>query len=251
MAFEGTEHGKDNCTGLCWCMTGREGMTAFAAAEKREKAQRRSEERLEAFLRRMYSAPFLLMPGLGHGADRVSALGAAWESLFHAAVRVKLRYLGIVPPVMRTARGDAFFDETSDAYERAGMKVLFRDCSMMKSYPVLGIDTGGKIYTGSGVTRSEALLNCLEYEILERRFGIKTGIALENAGEASYPPSDPFHIDAETALHDYIAAAQRYGARPRAKDFSTEDLYIYQLYPENIDRRTLDENTLVFSGGEI
>lgn len=250
MFAEEIRQGKDDCTGLFWCTAGREDTAAFAAAQTREQAQHAADERLEAFLRRRDAAPLLRLPGPGYGASRVCALAAAWEAVFHAAVRVKLRCLRVVPPFTAETEEVALFSAAASGYALSGRRALLRDCSMLKRYPVLGLDTGGKIYTGTGTARSEALLNCLESEILEREFGIETGIVPARE-EASYPPSDPFHTEAGDALTDYIAMAERYGARPRAGEFSVPGLYIFQLFPETFDRRMSGENTLVFDRSEL
>ncbi len=237
---------KDALTGFRWCIVNKEGLNAFAAESDADEAVKKARLRLESFIRRKRINPLLQFPGPGYGFSEVTALCSAWQSVFLSAVNVKLRYCGIIPPLIDQNSEQSLYILANSYYSDTESQPLLRDCSMMKGYPVLGLEINGKIYTGTGISNTEALINCVEYEILERKGHLYSGIEILSTNESSYPPMNPFHTNADDALLDYIKMAEKYGSKPKAKNLSEKDFYIYQLYLEDFDARICNETAFIF-----
>lgn len=237
---------KDTLTDFWWCTVKKDGWTAFAADPDYDNAVKKASLRVDSFTRRKLLNPLLQLPGPGYGNSKVTALCGAWQAIFLAAVNVKIKHCQIIPPIIKQNKEPALYARIDSVYSDTKQSPLLRDCSMLKGYPVLGLEINNRLFTGTGISDKEALINCFEAEIIERILNINFGIEFLNTEDESYPPMNPFHTSADDALLDYIDMAEKYGVKPRAKNLSIKDFYIYQLCLETFDKRLCDEKNFMF-----
>lgn len=235
--------GRDDITGLHWCLARLDGISAWSAGPDAESARSDALRRLAAGLKCASAMPAGGFLGLGWGDTRPDALAAAWQDLFLYAIRVKLKRFPITLPEA-AAEDPGLRSEVRGRYRAAGMNAALVDCSMLKGYPVLALRVDGILTPGAGTTWRAAVLDCVSRDVRRRLFGTSPGIAAHMDDAPSFSAAARFHGDAAEALADYLAMAKRYDAAVRARELSADGLSIFRIFMENPDPEWYAENAL-------